>query len=322
MTPEHPKVFISHASEDKDRFVNEFATKLRARGIDAWVDRWEMLPGDSLIDKIFEEGIKNAQAMIVVLSENSVKKRWVREELNAGLVKRIAGKCKIIPIVLDDCEVPEALKSTLWEKIENSNNYDKEFERIISAIYGHSGKHPLGTSPKYTYLQIDNLPGLNRIDTIVFKIICDVSLEIGIDWVGYEALKPHMAELDISEDEVFESIDILAEHYFIKGDRHYGNRGLDFFQITPNGFEHYALVFVPNFNQLVNQVLITIVNLNLYDNNALSSHLGISRVLIDYILDILSIRGLIRTIKTMGGGVDVTETTTRGIRAARSLNGL
>lgn len=46
-----PKVFISHATPDKDRFVLEFATRLRSNGVDAWVDQWEMNPGDSLLDK-------------------------------------------------------------------------------------------------------------------------------------------------------------------------------------------------------------------------------------------------------------------------------
>ena len=64
-----PKVFISHASADKERFVTDFATRLRSNGVDAWVDSWEMNPGDSLVDKIFEEGLKNCQAMIVVLSK-------------------------------------------------------------------------------------------------------------------------------------------------------------------------------------------------------------------------------------------------------------
>jgi hypothetical protein len=49
----NPKIFVSHAKEDKDRFVLEFAEKLRNKGIDAWVDNWEMLPGDKLNDKIF-----------------------------------------------------------------------------------------------------------------------------------------------------------------------------------------------------------------------------------------------------------------------------
>ena len=73
-----PKVFVSHASEDKDRFVVDFARRLRKDGVDAWLDQWEMKPGDSLVDKIFEEGLKEARAVIVVLSKVSVQKPWVR----------------------------------------------------------------------------------------------------------------------------------------------------------------------------------------------------------------------------------------------------
>ena len=61
-----------------------------------------MLPGDSLVDKIFGEGIKDAKAVIVVLSNFSVEKPWVREELNAAFVKRINNGSKLIPIVIDD----------------------------------------------------------------------------------------------------------------------------------------------------------------------------------------------------------------------------
>src|SRR6056297_3656707 len=118
-----PKVFISHASEDKPRFVTAFATKLRENGVNAWLDKWEMLPGDSLVDKIFEEGLKEADAIIIILSHNSVDKPWVREELNAGVMKRISKGSRIIPIVLDDCVIPESLKSTLWEKIERLDEY-------------------------------------------------------------------------------------------------------------------------------------------------------------------------------------------------------
>jgi hypothetical protein len=107
--PSRSKVFISHASEDKDRFVLEFAKKLRENGVDAWIDVWEMLPGDSLVDKVFYEGIKNARAMIVVLSNYSVEKPWVREELNRGFLDRLSGKCRIIPVVIDDCPIPEPL---------------------------------------------------------------------------------------------------------------------------------------------------------------------------------------------------------------------
>ena len=69
--------------------------------------------GDSLVDKVFEEGLKSADAMVIVLSSNSIDKPWVREEINAGFVKRVEGKCKLIPVLIDDVTVPEALASTV-----------------------------------------------------------------------------------------------------------------------------------------------------------------------------------------------------------------
>src|SRR6185503_12058910 len=108
----NPRVFLSHASEDKERFVLGFDLKLRGKGVDVWLDKWEILPGDSLVEKIFEEGIKGAQAVIVVVSKNSADKVWVREELNAAVVRNIEGISKLIPVVIDDCVVPEALRST------------------------------------------------------------------------------------------------------------------------------------------------------------------------------------------------------------------
>ena len=52
--------FLSHASADKDRFVRHFAEELTARGLRVWFDEWALLPGDSLVDKIFAEGLKDA----------------------------------------------------------------------------------------------------------------------------------------------------------------------------------------------------------------------------------------------------------------------
>ena len=319
MATEHPRVFISHASEDKVRFVMEFAIKLRARGIDAWVDEWEMLPGDSLVEKIFEEGIKNAEAMIVVLSKNSVQKPWVREELNAGFMKRINGKCKLIPVVLDDCQVPEALKSTIWQKIKDISSYNEELDRIVSSIFGLTDKPPLGNSPVYARLEIDHLPGISKIDTMVFKSICDLSLEKDIDWISTDELKPQLSNLGISEDNLYESLDILAGIYYLEGERYIGSEGIQLIKITTQGFEQYATAFLPGFSDLVSKALISIVNNGIEDNEKLAAHLSKSRILIDYILDILNNRGLIKQVKTIGGGVYITEITAQGKRAARSI---
>src|SRR5690242_9964644 len=134
-TPLAPKVFVSHASEDKARFVNGFAERLRANGVDAWLDQWEMKPGDSLVDRIFEQGLKSAQAVIIVLSAVSVTKPWVREELNNSVVSRINRGLRIIPVVIDQCAIPEALAATLWQRVDDLEHYDEAFQRILDAIF-------------------------------------------------------------------------------------------------------------------------------------------------------------------------------------------
>jgi len=41
----NPKVFVNHASEDKKRFVLDFAMKLRNHGVDAWLNKWGDVSG-------------------------------------------------------------------------------------------------------------------------------------------------------------------------------------------------------------------------------------------------------------------------------------
>src|ERR1035441_5866623 len=147
--PTPPKVFVSHSGEDNQRFVLKFAERLRSNGIEAWLDVWEMLPGDSLVDKIWNEGLKGCGAMVVVLSAHSINSRWVREELNSGMVKRIQEKTKLIPVRLDGCEVPECLRSTVWEDIADLDSYDTQFERIVNSIFGQYEKPPVGDTPPH-----------------------------------------------------------------------------------------------------------------------------------------------------------------------------
>lgn len=69
------RAFVSYAGEDVERFVTPFASGIWARGVDAWVAFWEMLPGDSLPRKIFNEGLDPADTVIIVLSRFSFTKR-------------------------------------------------------------------------------------------------------------------------------------------------------------------------------------------------------------------------------------------------------
>lgn len=293
-----PKVFISHASEDKERFVLDFATKLRSKGIDAWVDKWEMCPGDSIVDKIFEEGIKNAQAVIVVLSKCSVDKPWVREELNASMVKKINEGSKLIPVIIDDCQVPACLQSIYWVKIKDLNNYDDELDQIVMSIYGQLDKPPMGIPPSYTQTMIDILPGLTKVDSLVIKLSCEEAIKIGYPYyIDIESILAQAKSLGIHPEEFFETLEMLNRKRYIKAKRLSG-ANIPPFSITVSGFDKYARTYIDDYDSVVKSVAFQIVNLNKMDNLSISASLNQPQMIVDYILGILEKQVFIKVSKT------------------------
>lgn len=92
-------VFVSHAWEDKEDFVDEFVSELRKQGFKVWYDTDRLKWGDSMREKI-DKGLSKSRYGIVVLSPNYIAehKYWTKAELN-GLfqVETINGKT-ILPI--------------------------------------------------------------------------------------------------------------------------------------------------------------------------------------------------------------------------------
>lgn len=313
-----PRVFVSHASEDKDRFVTSFAQRLRQNGIDAWLDKWEMLPGDSLVDKIFEEGIKEAKAVVVILSKVSVDKPWVREELNAAFVKRINTGSKLIPVVIDDCEVPEALKSTLWERIEDLNSYQSSLDRIVASIFGVVDKPTLGSSPAYTQAFVGSIGGLNNLDSLVLKLACEHALLTGNGFIDpAKVYLQNDGNFVIPKSELIDSMEILDQQSQIRISRAISG-GPHPFRITTYGFDAYATACVPNYQGIVKEVVSALVNKKLSDNRGIASELGQPRMLIDHIFDLLESNGHLKQSKEIGGGCHVYNLSPA---LKRSLNG-
>ena len=101
-------VFLSHSSQDKS-FVRRLGKALADTGIRVWVDQAEIRGGDSFVDKI-EEGLADMQYLVVVLSPSSTNSYWVKRELNYALVAKVeTQQGKVIPVLLETCEIPPLL---------------------------------------------------------------------------------------------------------------------------------------------------------------------------------------------------------------------
>lgn len=92
-------VFVSHAYEDKESFVDEFVEALRNQGLKVWYDTDKLKWGDSMREKI-DKGLAKSRYGVVVLSPNYIAehKYWTKAELN-GLfqVETVNGKT-VLPI--------------------------------------------------------------------------------------------------------------------------------------------------------------------------------------------------------------------------------
>jgi hypothetical protein len=76
------RIFLSHASEDQPDFVRPLADALSGfpEEFRVWYSEYELTLGDKLLAKI-DEGFKNCDYGVVVLSPEFFAKRWPREEL-------------------------------------------------------------------------------------------------------------------------------------------------------------------------------------------------------------------------------------------------
>jgi TIR domain len=84
MSEQPIKLFISHASEDKEAFVKGLAAALSSNAkFDVWYDEYSLRLGDSLLQSI-GKGLRSCDYGIVVLSLAFFSKQWPANEL-AGL---------------------------------------------------------------------------------------------------------------------------------------------------------------------------------------------------------------------------------------------
>lgn len=111
------KVFLSYASQDKS-LVRELSRRLVGEGwIDTWQDEKNLLPGQDWRVKI-EEAVEEADVVIIVLSQHSVSKEGhVQKELRYAreiALEKPEDSIFLIPLRLDECEVPRGLRFYQW----------------------------------------------------------------------------------------------------------------------------------------------------------------------------------------------------------------
>src|SRR5688500_20181202 len=84
-------IFVSHKGADTD-WSERLATRLRAAGLEVWLDKWEIRPGDSITGRI-DEALGRATVLLLVLTPEAVgpTARWVSHEWRSLRASRLSG---------------------------------------------------------------------------------------------------------------------------------------------------------------------------------------------------------------------------------------
>lgn len=138
-----PRVFLSYTSDDVV-VAKRIAEAMEAAGIEVWWDKWCISAGDSLRQKI-DEGIAGCSHFLVLLTPRSIKKPWVNQEMDAGLVRKLNDQCQFLPVrsELPATELPPLLSGILSPAITT----DEDIAQLISDIHGVTRRPPRGVPP-------------------------------------------------------------------------------------------------------------------------------------------------------------------------------
>ncbi len=147
--PDQPRltVFLCHSSGDKPKIGNLYK-RLRDDGFAPWLDEEELLPGQDWNHEI-TKAVRSSHVVVVCLSSGSTAKTgYVQKEIKYALDvagEQPEGAIFLIPLKLEECDVPSRLQRWQWVQLFEASGYDRllralkarqEYERTTALVRG------------------------------------------------------------------------------------------------------------------------------------------------------------------------------------------
>lgn len=128
-----PVVFLSYSSTDKF-FARKLAEKLKSHGLQVWIDEAEPRVRDTLIERI-AAAVTDAVTIVAVLSNTSVKSKWVRQELKQATDQEIGGRrVDVTTAVIDKCPVPDFLADKPSADFSDQDDFNGPLSKLLHVL--------------------------------------------------------------------------------------------------------------------------------------------------------------------------------------------
>lgn len=130
------KTFLCHAHADRDA-VHDLYTRLKKDGMQVWLDKEDLLPGQNWEHKI-RAAILTSDVVIVCLSRRFNKQGGFRhEELKIAFEKAkliLDDEIFIIPVRLEQCDMPQSLSHLHRVDLFETDGYKKLIRSLRKQI--------------------------------------------------------------------------------------------------------------------------------------------------------------------------------------------
>lgn len=127
------KVFLSYSSKDKD-IAMLLATDLKRAKYKMWFDVWDIEGGHSIPEEI-SKGLESSDVLVMLVSKNYSDSAFCRDEWQSFYMKYNKEKPNsIIPIIIDDSEMPALLASRRYLKITEEHGYNEVLNELKRAL--------------------------------------------------------------------------------------------------------------------------------------------------------------------------------------------
>jgi tetratricopeptide (TPR) repeat protein len=135
-------VFVSYGHDDAP-WVDTLAGNLHRAGLDVFLDKWEIAPGDVLVHQL-EEGLRHSRTGILVVSPASVSRPWVREEYAVMVGRAVEGRQRLIPVLLGDVELPPFAANRVWIDFRGADGpeYADRVGELVTAVRDERPERP------------------------------------------------------------------------------------------------------------------------------------------------------------------------------------
>jgi TIR domain-containing protein/type VII secretion system (Wss) protein YukD len=121
------RVFLCHSSGDKQA-VRDLYYRLRSDGLEPWLDEENLLPGQDWHHEI-TKAVRSSDVVLVCLSQDSINRSgFVQKEIKYALDvsdEQPEGAIFLIPLKLEECNVPERLRRWHWLNYFEGKGYER-----------------------------------------------------------------------------------------------------------------------------------------------------------------------------------------------------